>query len=468
MPKQVRETAAITEAAAAEAKKSGRMEVQFISPGWGSSGYYSAEVLEAAAADKVIPAGTHMYADHPTDTEFYERPERSIKDLMAVTTEDARLGSDGALVGEVQVVPAWRELVETVRDAIGVSIRGSATDIVEGEAEGRRGGIIEGLVAPVASVDFVTRAGRGGKVLAVLESARANQRALGHGIDESTVNDTREELQSVLRDAYGGDQRWIYVRDFDDTTVWFDVGDDGIWGQTYSTSDGGAVELTGERTEVRVSTTYVPATRSDSTTTTTKESQEDDMGKIQIEESEHSELTEKAGRVDALEAERDTEKARADAAEKKLAEATAAAEEKGPRTPRQVMEDRDKDLRRQVAELHAREGARSIVDEELAEAWLPPSTVARLKTELMESLPLVDDKLDEQALRTRCVERRDQHELEAAEALEAAGVGTPRGLGAMSTPAAGGDAAKYTDSLAESFQSLGLSESEATTAVKGR
>lgn len=320
MPKPLREVARITEAAAAEAKKSGRMLVQFITPGWGTSGYYSQEVLESAASDKVIPAGTQMYADHPTDAEDIERPVRSIKDLMAVTTEDARVAEDGALVGEVQVVPAWCDLVEIVRDSIGVSIRGSATDIVEGDAEGRRGGIIEGLVPPVLSVDFVTRAGRGGKVLSVLESARANQRAINHGISEATVNDTREALQTALRDAHATDKdTWLYVRDFEETdegnTVWFELegsgaGDSaGTYGQGYTKDDVGAVTLTDTRTEVRVVTKYVPATRSDSITTSTTESEEDTMPKIQIEESEHKRLVEQTGRVDALQQENTSLKA---------------------------------------------------------------------------------------------------------------------------------------------------------------
>lgn len=325
MPKKLHETATITEKAAASAKSTGRMLVEFITPGWGSSGYYSPEVLEQAAADVVIPKGTHMYADHPTDNEDHERPGRSIKDLMAVTTEDARLSDTGSLVGEVQVVPAWKDLVETVRDHIGVSIRGSATDIVEGEAEGRRGGIIEGLVAPVLSVDFVTRAGRGGKVLQVLESAAANHRALDHGVEEATVNDTREALQAALRDAHATSKDvYLWVRDFDDSTVWFELdgsgaGDEaGIYGQAYSEADG-VVTLSGSRAEVRVQTTYVPVTRPDSTNPTTEADQEVTMGNIQIEESEHRSLVEKAGRVDALEAERDTEKTRADVAESTLA-----------------------------------------------------------------------------------------------------------------------------------------------------
>ncbi|NUS58902.1 MAG: hypothetical protein HOV66_29210, partial [Streptomycetaceae bacterium] len=251
MTNPLQETVALSEAAAAQAKKSGRMLVQFISPGWGSSGYYSPQVLEQAAADVVIPAGTHMYADHPTETENLERPVRSIKDLMGVTTQDAHLAEDGALVGEVQVVPQWREFVEDVAGAIGVSIRGDATDITEGEAEGRTGRIIEGL-AHVASVDFVTRAGRGGRVLSVLESARVNRRAIDHGVAEATVNDTREALQTALRDTYGADRvgqspaTYVWVRDFDDTHVWFKVdgpndngSPSGLFEQTYSQSDSG-------------------------------------------------------------------------------------------------------------------------------------------------------------------------------------------------------------------------------------
>lgn len=318
MPKLLQETGRISEAAAAEAADTGRMLIQHISPGWGSSGYYSAEVLEQAVADQIIPAGTHMYADHPTEEEAKARPVRSIKDLMSVTTEAARLATEddvargaevGALVSEVDIVPTYRPLIEHLKDAIGVSIRGDG-ELVEGTAEGRTGKLVESL-AHVKSVDWVTRAGRGGKVLSLVESAQANQRAIGHGLSEATVNDTREALQTALRDAYGAapvDRSvWVYVRDFDDTNVWFEVegsgaSDPGIYGQTY-TEDDGVVALTGQRAEVRVATSYVPVTRPDSNTPTTEESQEDTMGKIQIEESVHSQLTEKAGRVDALIAE---------------------------------------------------------------------------------------------------------------------------------------------------------------------
>jgi hypothetical protein len=407
MPQQVNETTTISEAAAAAAKKTGRMLVQFISPGWGSSGYYAPKVLESAAADKVIPAGTHMYADHPTDAEDIERPVRSIKDLMAVTTEDAYLSPDGALVGEVRVVPQWRELVETVRDSIGVSIRGSATDIVEGEAEGRSGGLIEGLVAPVLSVDFVTRAGRGGKVLSVLESAAANRRAMANGVAEATVNDTREALQTVLRDTYGGEKTYVWVRDFDETTVWFEVenaDDSGVFGQSYTSTDG-AVALSGDRTEVRVSTTYVPV-RPGGSNPTEESLKEKPMPEIKIDEAEHTRLVAEAGRVTALEE-------RATTAERERDEA-----------------------RGESARLNARESAVTHARTRVttANAALPSATVDRIVAEATRSIPLTEaGQLDTAALDTAVDTARTAEETYLAGLAEAAGIGGVSGFGGTPT-----------------------------------
>ncbi len=328
MPKPVLEQAKLIEAVN---KKTGKILVDIVTPGVGSSGYYSPEVCESAAG--LVTAGTQMFIDHPTETEEMERPIRSVKDIAAVFTESARWdpdrGENGSLVAEAQVVPAWVETMDVIQGAIGVSLRGSATDIVEGERpDGSRGKIVEGLHS-IDSVDFVTRAGRGG-AFALLEAAqpsRVNGRAVGHGVSEATVNDTREALQTAIRDAHGtAKDVWIYVRDFDDSTVWFEIdgsgaGDAaGIYGQTYEQSDAGAVSLTGDRIEVRVQTKYVPVTRPDSTTNTTTESEEDTMPKIQIEEADHKRLVDEAGRVPTLEQERDTEKARGDKAEAALAE----------------------------------------------------------------------------------------------------------------------------------------------------
>jgi hypothetical protein len=238
MPELLQETAVITEAAAAAAAESGRMRIQFISPGWGSSGYYSPQVLEQAVTDRVIPAGTHMYADHPTETEDLERPVRSIKDLMAVTVEDALLRRRRP--GRRR--PGRPAVARPPRDRPRLD-RGLHPRVRHRHRRGRGRGPPRrdhrGPRRPGLSVDFVTRAGRGGKILPLLESARVNKRAIGHGIAEATVNDTREALQTVLRDTYGGDKVYVWVRDFDDTTVWFEVESDtdsGCYGQSYTST----------------------------------------------------------------------------------------------------------------------------------------------------------------------------------------------------------------------------------------
>ena len=445
--------------------------IQLIDVGWGSSGYYSAETLQAAASERVFPAGTHMYLDHPTATEAEERPERSVKDLAAVLASDA-VYVDGALVGEATIFAPYREPINEMASSIGVSIRASAEVTDGGTAEGRRGRIIERLVPAVSnSVDFVTHAGRGGKVLEVLESARVAviQSAVAHGVNEATANDTRQALDQVLRDAYGGEKSWVWVRDFDETTVWFEhetPDESGTWAQGYSLDDAGAASLSGDRTEVRARTEYVPATRPDSTTTT--ESGEVPMGQIQVDEAVHNAAVEKAGRVDALETERDTEKARADAAEARLAEAEKKTAE-GTRPSLKLLNEELTESKRENALLRAENVARPILAEALTDAILVDSQKARLARTLLVDLPLTEAlELDETAFGTRCQEAIGVAEEEAAELLQAAGVGTPRGLGGVQTPATEASAAKATEELAEVFKSFGLSEAAAATAVKGR
>lgn len=309
-----------------------RRPIQIITPGWGSSGYYSAGVLERAAQNRVIPAGTHMYLNHASSSERKDRPERDVEKLAGVLAEDARW--DGTrLVAEADLLGANGELVETLAPYIGVSIDGSATDIVIGEAEGRTGPIIQDL-AVITSVDFVTHAGRGGRVL--LESARptlVNSAAASRGVAEATVNDTRELLTAALRDAYNGDDVYVWVKDFDQARVWFELEAGsavGTFEQTY-TLTGDVVTLTGGRVEVRAVTTYAPVTHTPTPSIesvpdhpagqqeNTEEPEESRMGTITIDEAQHATLTEQAGRVEPLIAERDAAITRAEHAEAELA-----------------------------------------------------------------------------------------------------------------------------------------------------
>lgn len=398
MSTQFTESVAVLEATPVDGQP-GHLLVGLITPGQGSSGYYSADVLETAAADRVFPAGTHMYLDHPTESDKYERPERSVRDLAAVLAEDARW--DGSkLVAEATIFGPYRDLLtdKNFSKAIGVSIRGSA-EMEEGEIDGRKTRIVSKLIEG-ASVDFVTHAGRGGTILDIFESARpsvVNDNAIGHGLAESTVNDRREALSAVLTETYGADKTWVWLRDFDDTTVWFNIDSpDGTdtWQETYSTGTDGLVDaLAGDRIEVRATTQYVPVNPAGPTTT--EESEEDTMAKTEIEESELSRLKEDAGRVTVLESERDTAVKERDEA---LAESAKSRDE-------------------------AREARIGTIIAE-ADAQFDDLQVAGLKAQA----PVEDGVLDEAAFKTSVDEA-------AAKVAEAGGAGSIKGFGAGSTPA---------------------------------
>lgn len=250
-----------------EANDDGSFLIQIMTPGWGSSGYYSTEVVEAAAKDKVWPKGTHMYFDHPTSTEASERAERSVKDLAATLSEDARWDSKrGALIGRTVPVGLGKAVLvdEAFRKAVACSVRASA-EMSIGEAEGKKGWIVEKIhPGTFNSVDFVTHAGRGGMIL---ESAR---KAMEAGELDS---DRRDKFRNAVRDAHASDGVDVWVEDYDDTTVYWDRwgGEDpGTFSQTYKETDD-AVELTGDPVQVRVKRTYVPIDEAERTVELTRE-----------------------------------------------------------------------------------------------------------------------------------------------------------------------------------------------------
>lgn len=419
MPKRV-----ITEAAAAPAAdqitERGTVPIVLISPGWGSSGYYSAQVLEAAVNGIVFPAGTKMFMDHPGEAESYDRPERSIRDLIGVLESDARWDPKQGVIGEAKVFDQYCGMFRDPDfvDAIGVSIRAYA-DTRIGEAEGRKGTIITDLVEAV-SVDYVTTPGRGGKVLAVLESARSDTRVM-----EAVQSEQREIIDTAIRETYGDEQTWVWLRDFDPEAglVWFTVetADGGIaiyqQGYTFDAATMTATLTDGDPIEVRARTEYVPVTQDPSPTapsesggpapagqsTTTQESKEDTMP--QIEEARLRQLEEDAGRVATLEAERDT-----------------------------AARERDEAVTRLAAH-EARESARPAVTRALAESGLTQRRQARLAESILSSV--TPDTTPESLAETAAAVIADE-QADIAELAEAMGFGRVRGFGAQVGESGGG------------------------------
>ena len=280
----------ITEAAGVVAPVTGKTQlVTLITPGWGSSGYYSAEALQQAVADRVWPSRTQMYIDHPTAEEQHVRPERSLQTLAAVLVEDAYWNSqESAVQAKARVFPRWREdlteMAET--DTVGVSIYTMA-ESEPGEAEGRQGMIVKRLVAdPRNTVDYVTQPGRGGRVSAVLEAAR-----------EATHNDLREKLRTALQRGYATqDGDYVWVLDSDDENVWFELEANGAsrtYQQSYS-QNGENVLLTDSPVEVARKVIWepvAPETDEEASEANDKNSPSEPAGGAQGKESAVADIT---------------------------------------------------------------------------------------------------------------------------------------------------------------------------------
>lgn len=133
----------------------------------GSSGYYPADVL-IKDGPTAFPAGTHVYFDHPTGSEEEERPERSVRDLAGYLLDDAAFeeGPEGrGLFSRIQFTENAKSLVKELKQVIGLSIRAA------GQVEETPSGRIVRRISEGLSVDLVTRAGAGGRLVTMTESA---------------------------------------------------------------------------------------------------------------------------------------------------------------------------------------------------------------------------------------------------------------------------------------------------------
>jgi len=143
--------------------------IRIINPGTGSTAHYSADVLKREAA-KFRP-GTLMFWNHPTPVEEAARPEGDLNNLAAITTSQGVWKDDGpkgpGIYAEAKVMADYAEKVAERAPHIGLSIRAG------GERDGSK--MVEGKpvlkeFSYIESVDYVTKAGRGG--LALAEAAR--------------------------------------------------------------------------------------------------------------------------------------------------------------------------------------------------------------------------------------------------------------------------------------------------------
>ncbi len=141
--------------------------VKIINEGRGTSGYYTKEVLKRDGP-KIFTPGTLMYINHATPAEEAARPEGDWNKLAAVTVGNAYWddnGKDGpALYAPAKVFSDYATQVAEKAPYTGVSIRASGSRDDKKIAADGKPGEITGLDY-AESIDLVTKAGRGGKLL---------------------------------------------------------------------------------------------------------------------------------------------------------------------------------------------------------------------------------------------------------------------------------------------------------------
>ena len=172
----------------------GRATVIVIKPGFNFSKdrYYPVEMLKR---DYKVFEGQKMYADHPTKEEDKARPERTIKDWVAVL-KDVTVDESGVVTGVAEVLEPWlMAKLASLRERgllseMGISINaiGAAT---KGTIDGKDTLIIEQLVSS-RSVDFVTEPGAGG-IVTFYESDRA------HDVDLIDVAELRSRRPDIVK-----------------------------------------------------------------------------------------------------------------------------------------------------------------------------------------------------------------------------------------------------------------------------
>jgi hypothetical protein len=159
----------------------------------GSSAYYPKEALESGK--HLFSKGVRIFKNHPSMEEKYDRPERSIDDIIGWLSEDATYdGKD--LYANAQFVEAYQPRIKELAEAgvIGMSIRAS------GEmTEGANGYELKKFTS-VQSVDVVTQAGAGGGFDTLLESDRKNNsgaEALSESQEEDEVEFPKELAEAL-------------------------------------------------------------------------------------------------------------------------------------------------------------------------------------------------------------------------------------------------------------------------------
>jgi hypothetical protein len=162
-------------------------------------------------------AGWKMFLNHlsPEAKKAAAGLPRDIRDTGGIVQEAGGTGraaerrrrhGQGAVVGMVRPVKFIRELIDDDPALAEASISASATGVRQVTHEGQRCWLVEGI-NPRGSVDWVTEAGAGGRIVPMLEEAYADRRTTAHRRCSSRCRTTRcASTSSGPPDAASGGQ----------------------------------------------------------------------------------------------------------------------------------------------------------------------------------------------------------------------------------------------------------------------
>lgn len=475
----------------AQVTRPGRLRIRLIRAGWSLNGnYYPAEVLKRDGA-AAWPAGTQCFIDHATETEDEDRPAGSVKNLAAVLTEDAQWSdAENGLVAEVRLFAPWREAITDMAESIGMSIRAWVFG-EPGEAEGRQGFVVSGIPEG-RSVDFVTVPAAGGAILSVLESVqrqRADEaRSIGVWLESrlhlalTQLGDelygdgrlTREERITLSTAIGDGLQAWTARVEADapqlfERDLWEDPPAPTVATatETQTTTTPPAAPVVESVTDGAPPAAPNPPTGEEPAMSGAQTGGQSpgEAGTAEARTATTSEAPAEA-RLAIVEAERDQLRTRAQGMSEQLAEAQADARRERARADEAIAE-----MRR----LRANEAGRTTVDRMLGadESGVPAEMQGiigpRVHAAILNHVPLTDDgTVDQAALEAAVTAAIRAERVHAASLLEAQGVGRVAGLGAEGDPTMQMTQQQFEGGLSDVFKSIGLDESVAKLAAKGR
>ena len=455
---------------------------------WGTKGYYPGAML-AAHGPAAWPVGTQMYLNHPSLTEEADRPERSLHDLAGKISSTPIYQADGpdgpGLYASVDIYPHVAPIIEAMHGDIGLSIRANGT-AEPGTRDGRSGLVVTSISpSPSNSVDYVTRAGCGGKLVALLEASRP------------PTEPTRTPLRLALQEA-GSVGAWFEARihsefteDADSSYGWGELSRSeriALSGAIGDALDAFVARLTADAPQLYARDRWgdaptcpqEPAMTADPCTTGPADTSMTDMtmtesgkpGTLPRPATAHREEPPMTGsttgtepathavvdpRIATLEIQLAEAARQNEATQAQLAEAQAQAQELLAR-----------DLRTRN-ETTARQAATRLLGDSAIEARFRPATAPLIEAAALAHVAPLTAEADPTALETAITAAITAESARLAMLAEAFGAGIPTGLGATRTGlgAEGDDTATIT-ALMESYRARGMSESAARAAATGR